>query len=280
MGGVRRGIVFTVSTVLLASAFLYLLASISMYSDSAARGNTRIIEVEKVNMQFDTASYGMERLLTHMIANVSWEGTNVSFEENLSSAGNGEYYAAVSRFGQFLEAFGLVDSSINITEARRPAMLIYPQNITVDHFANSVRFTPVDSGGSAGEVESYTVLMKVGMPTPAISWGQFSEAEESDPDAVHFHVGVEGTNGTVHDSKYLYKYNTSEIMLLNKYNQSILGIQVSSPAALQVGYNVDIYLKTIIGLRNQSSVELGEDIVTVDGGGWGNKTGKVLIHDS
>ncbi len=280
MGGVKKGIIFTVSTVLLATAFLYLLASISMYSDLLKDANTGMIQIEKVNMQFDTQSYGMEKLVREMISNVSWTGANISFEGNLSSAGNGEYYAAVSRFGQFTEAFGLVDSSINITEARRPVLYICPQNITIGHLPGKVGFYPLDNNQSAGEIGSYTVLIKANIPTPGIEWGEYSEVGESGPDALYFHIGFEGTNGTVSGGKYLYKYNVSEIMLVNRDNQSIVGIRLGSPGVLEISYSADIYLKTIIGLDNYSTVELGRDIITVEGGSWGTKNGKVIAYDS
>jgi hypothetical protein len=279
MGGMKKGIVFTVSILLLASAFLYLLSSISMYSDALRDANTNIIQLEKVNMQFDTESYGMGKLLREVMANVSWEGANVSFTGNYSSAGNGEYYAAVERFGQFTEAFGLVDSSINLSEARRPLMHMDPQNITIGHLPGKVGFYPEDSNGSAGEVHSYTILIRAGVPTPGITWGDYSEMEGPGDDAVYVHIGFEGNNGTVSDGKYLYKYNESEIMLVDRNNQSIVGIRLGSPAELEISYSADIYLKTIIELDTQGEVELGRGIIAIDGGDWGSKAGKVIAYD-
>ncbi|MBN2122327.1 hypothetical protein JW721_04725 [Candidatus Micrarchaeota archaeon] len=280
MGGVKKGIVSTVSTVLLATAFLYLLSFTSSYSDSVKDANSRIMHLEKLNMQFDTESYGMQRLVESLVSEISWEGENVSFSGNMSSAGNGEYYAAVARFSQFSRAFGLVDSTIDLSEARMPILHIRPQNITVRYLPGKVGFYPQNGSGSSGKVASYTILIKANVPTPGIQWGDYSETFVEGPDAVYVHVGFEGTNGTVSASKYLYKYNESEIMMLNRYNQSVVGIRIGYPAELEVNCNTDIYLKTVIGLDSQGEVEVGGDIIGVGEGSWGDKVGKVMMYDS
>jgi hypothetical protein len=279
MGGVKKGIVSTVSTVLLATAFLYMLSFTSSYSDSMKDANSRIMHLEKVGMQFDTESYGMQRLVDSLVSGISWEGANVSFSGNISSAGNGEYYAAVARFSQFTEAFGLVDSSINLSTARMPILYMSPQNITVRHLPGKVGFYPQNGSHSSGEIASYTILVKAEVPTPGIEWGEYSETFVEGPDSVYVHVGFEGTNGTVSDSKYLYKYNESEIMLVNKYNQSVVGIRIGYPSELEVNCNTDIYLKTVIELDRRGEVEVGEDIVGVGEGSWGYKVGKVMMYE-
>lgn len=279
MGGMSRGILYTISVLLMAVSFLYLLLVISSHTSSIKTAAEGLSDIETLNSGFDSASYGMKALLTREVANITRSGFNITFEENLSTTGNTDYYADVPEFEKFMEFRSGIETSINTSEARRPRLYISPQNISVDHLPGKITFTPQNSQESAGNITGYEILARVELDTPSYYWEEISELNESDPDAMQFHLGLEGDNGTITTTKYLDKYGDSELRLVNEYNQSVMGVRIESPAVVAVNYNADIDLKIIIGLTTRASVELGQDIITVSTGQL-EKTGKVTVDES
>ncbi len=276
----KRGVVLTLSVILMASAFLYLLAAISSYSHSIKEITIPISNFEELNMQFDSAAYGAKSILFNEGVSVSNEGTWLVFEEDLQVAGMKDYYSSMYSYKLFVENFANVNTTVDISEAGRPRMHIHPQEIEVDHPIGKVRFTPEDTQESMGGLEGYTILIMLDEPIPRQEWETIAEVSENDSDAMYLHVGMQGNDGGLGETVYVGKHNSSELRLYNEQNQSIITIQVKSPAELTINYNVDMHLKTIVQLNSSASVELGTDMIYVDMRPDGKKTGKVIVHES
>jgi len=271
----KRGFLFSFSAFLLGSVLLYLVVSASLYSNSLKTTSSSLANFERINAQFDSAYYGMRTIFTAEVAKVTVSGTNVSFEENLSVAGKGNYSSHIAGFKQFLESRSGINLSLDITGAARPRLYLRPQGIVVDHAAGRVNFTPLDSPASAGNVSGYTILIKVNQPLPQLKWVNLSTLPQSDPNAMYLFIGVQGSDGATSDSEYLNKFAYSELRLLDVSNQSVVTIQAVSPAAIAVNYNSDAYLKTTIQLNSSTSVELDASI-NASLGNDGEKIGKVI----
>jgi hypothetical protein len=276
----KKGVVLTLSIVLMASAFLYLLAAISSYSHSIKEITIPLSDFEELNMQFDSAAYGARSILFTEGMSVSSEGTWLVFEEDLQIAGMKSYYSSMYSYKLFIENFAQVNTTVDLDEAGRPRLHIHPQEIEVDHPVGKVKFTPEDTEESMGGLDGYNVLIMLDEPIPRAEWETLVEVSENDSDAMYLHVGMQGNDGGLGETVYVGKHNSSELRLYNEQNQSIITIQVQPPAELTINYNVDIHLKTIVQLNSSSSVELGTDMISVDIGPNGKKTGKVIVHES
>jgi hypothetical protein len=71
----KRGLVLTLSIILMASAFLYLLAAISAYSHSMKEIAVPLSDFEALGAQYDSAEYGVKSILFNEGMSVSNEGT-------------------------------------------------------------------------------------------------------------------------------------------------------------------------------------------------------------
>jgi len=270
MVGMRKGMVFMISTVLLSSAFLYLLSSASLYTNSLRETAALLSELERLNVHSDDVAYKMKTILLNGAVDVRVYGMEgmkvVTLEETVPFATH--YYADLFYFKEFAESNTLFTTSINISEAARPKMYIRPYNITIDHPIGKIIFTPENSPGSSGSVSFYNVLVKTEKPTPWINWTNITEVSAYHPNAIHLHVGLQGTNGTVSADKYLDRYAYSELVLHDSQtNDTVLVIQLESPAALVVNHDMEASIKTEIYLNDSGediTVELGENIVSVD----------------
>jgi len=281
MGKVKKGLLFTLSMLLLGSSFLFLSASLSAYSFSLKNNAQVINNFEKINSQFDGASYGMGEIFEHEALTITQVGNNVHFEEEISGFGKQNYTRDVMQFKQFIQSYGRVNVSIDDAEAGNPKMYLMPQNISIDHRPGSIIFSPQNYSGSEESVEGYDILIKINHPTPTINWTNASEVSGSNESALYFHIGLQGSDGAVSDTVYLDRYAESELRLLNSESQSIVTVQIESPATLTLNYNVDMYLNAVVVLNNSIEyIELGQDAVEVEMGPDGTKRGAVIVFES
>lgn len=285
MGKVRKGMFFTISVVLLSTAFLYLLASVSLYSNSLKATAASLIELERLNVHTDDVAHQIKSILLSGGLDITItrpEHVLVTFEEHVPPAGN--YYVDLTNFRDFAETQSPFNTSINITEARIPKLYINPYNITASHHIGEMMFTPEDTD-SADNVISYNISIIIGEEILWMNWTNITEVSDSDPDALFFHLGLQGTNGAVSTNKYLDKYNSTELRLLDSKNRTKFVIQIDSPAALTVHYNMEAYLKTEIYLNNvgeDTSVELGRSIISTrsESPEGSEKTLGVILYES
>ena len=273
----KKGMV-TLGVLLLASALLFLVVSISLYSNSLKSTNIQLANLERVNAQSDAPAFGAKNILLIEAVNVKSgaQGNNITFEENLTIPAG--YATDLSAFKQFIENYSEINTSLNITGAQRPTMYILPQEITVDHptSPNQVTFTPLNSGASAGNVSGYSILIKTNEDNPKLKWEVLTTLPASDPNALFFYIEVQGTSSTETDTQYLNKYATSSLNI-KKGGTLIADVDINSPAALSVNYSSMYYLNTTIQLNSTASVELGRNIINVTQTREIEKIGQVII---
>ncbi len=277
MGKIKKGALMSLSMALLIIALLFLLLSIALYNNSLRAVGTELSKFERVNMQFDTAAYGVKQIVSIDAVNVTAVGNNITFQENFSNMIN--YPIDLSRFKSFVEAYALVNVSINISEASLPVIYIQPQSIIVNHTLGRMSIIPQNTASSSGNVVGYNVLLIINQPTPRLNWTNLSSISQSNPNAMSLHVGLQGTDGTLTNTTYLNKSAYSELRLLNSQNQSIITIQINSPAALTINYNINMstITRTTLLLNSSSNAELGRNIINVTQRREIEKIGQVII---
>lgn len=278
----KKGLLFTLCIFLVASAFLQLTLSISLYSNSLTSVLIPISTFEKIGAQFDSASYGLKTILLTEAFNFSYTGNNLSLFFNTSIFN--DYSGDISAFEQFIEAYGTVNTNINTTDAIHPKLYLQPQEIVINNYKGysngTISISPQNTSSSAGQVNGYDILVIAQANTPNLNWTSLAELAEDDPNAMYFHMGFQGTNGTCSVTKYLDKHTSSGLQLLNSYNRSMMTIRISSPASVLIEYNLDMYLNIIIRLNSTSYMEIGTNVINVSSGVNGEKIGPVIVGAS
>lgn len=278
MAKIKKGVLFSLSILLLASALLYLVASVSNYVTSLGSATSTLSGFERVGSQFDSASYGIQEISKNSGIDVSFDDTNLTLEMDTSLIEN--YFSESSAFAQFVQAYSRVNTTITNDDGHAIRLKLLPQNIDINYSATSVNIRPKSISGSADNVRSYEVLIKMPTPTPKLNWTQLSELPSSDPNAIRVRIALQGTNGTAYTEKYLDRHSTSSLDFLNAQNQSMMRLTTDAPTALTLSYNLDTYLKIIVGLNNKTEVEL-EDIsigITLDP--QVQTSGRVILGES
>ncbi len=272
--GTRKGLA-TISVLLIASSLLFMVSSVAQYRSSLVGVDSGLLEFEEASTQADSFSHNAKMLLYNEGMNVSLQGLNISFKENISALQ--AYPADFERLAQFFRANSIqANLTINTSEAKRPRAYISPQNIAVDNVPGKISFIPANAGPSAGNVSGYAVLITLAQPLPSFNWTELSNLTQPNPNGMGLRIGVQGTNGANSTSVFISKYAGSTLQLLNASGSPIIVIQAYSPAALDVNYNTNAIIETILQLNSTSSAELGRSIINVTSGKIGLNGGAVL----
>lgn len=281
MERIKKGILYTLSVFLISISMLYLLTSISFYSNSLKTTAASISSIEKLGAYSDSINYQIKSILESEAVNITiMENENnaeIHFYEKIPMRGG--YSSFLTSFRDFAEANLLFDVTINTTEAKRPILYISPCNITVDHSAGKTCFTPFnDSENLIG----YTLLIRINESIPKLNWTALEELESTDEDAIYFHVGLQGRNGAVSTTKYLDKKNYSELKMTDSENESIFVFQIDFPGGLIVNHNTEADMEAILEINESTgnlNVELGKNILYVASkDGKTKKTSKVIFE--
>lgn len=279
----------TLSALLIASALLFLVAAVSLYSNSLKSNLIPLSDLEKINAQYDAISYGASRILIIEAVNITRQGKNITFEENLTLPSG--YAEDMARFKQFAEnntllGRGNLNATINITQADNPWMYILPQNIGVNHPANNrVVFTPQNTAQSAGDVNGYVLYIRINENVPRIRWNRISEVPSTDPNALFFGITVVGNLRTRTDTRYLNKSALSQARINGGATKPSITINIDSPAKLDLTYSsgvqlseyTNMSLNTTIRLNGGAYVELGQNIINTTQGKEIENLGPVII---
>ncbi|MDD5022949.1 MAG: hypothetical protein PHU63_02160 [Candidatus ainarchaeum sp.] len=278
MGEVRKGVLLTFSILLLASSFIYLLSATSEYSNSIKQNTKIISDFESIDAQYDSISNGIKKIALTEEVEITFYENNISIGRNIEYSN--QYEKDLYRFVQFVELFGLMDNSVDITDAKKPKMTINPQDIDVEFFENKTTVTTQDFNASK-EIEGYQVIILTSAYTPIFNWKELNEIPESDPNSIYFHLGFQGSNLTYSETKYLDRTKNNEIQLLNmQSNGTMISVELKPGSNLVVVHNLDMYLNIIIGLNKYAEIELGKNIVNVSMGEDARKIGKVILGES
>ena len=254
----------TFSALLLASALLFLVSAVSLYSQGMGAATSEAAGIENIAAQSDAASYSLSSILRAEAVNISSSGANITFA--LDSANLWNYRNDVARFEQFSEAYSdpgnLSLAAGNSSEAARPVLYIRPQNITADFTEGSMNFTPA----SAGQVAGYDTAFKISTPNPSINWTSISTVANSSADAIYFRIGVEGKGKGDSDVRWLNRSASSTLEVRNNQGDLQFRVAVGQGSRLLASYFVPLAASATV-LMNASSqadyLELGANVINV-----------------
>jgi len=269
----KKGILFTLSILLIASSFLYLTTILSNYSNSIKISSAALSELESITMQFDSGSFAIKQLFSNEAFNISIENNNVTLVLNTSKYS--DYSSDILYLEQFLEFYSSTNISIDFPSLSVPTVYLEPLHILVNQTDSEMFIVPQ----STNKILGYDFQMKIPAATPKFNWSVLNELPESNPNSMYFHLGLQGNNGSITTTKYLDKINPTKLQLLNQANKSIITISINNPASVTLTYTLPMYLKSIVRLNSSTYVELGTDSITVNTGSTTQKIGKVFWYE-
>src|SRR3989338_5215201 len=152
--GYKRGILFTMSVLLLSISLVSLAILLSENSAKSKRGAVAVLDIDRVSGAYANIESQLVRILSHS-SNITVRGNYAIFNESLPFSSQVE--TDVDRFVQFESDFADLNVSIDASNLKVGSFMIQPNNITVTHPGNEFRITPQDAPGSAEKVTSYDV---------------------------------------------------------------------------------------------------------------------------
>ena len=269
----RRGILFTMSVLLLAISLVGLAISLSQQSSQGKYAAVAVLEIDRVSDVHDNIQDQLVRILA-ATADISASGNYAIFNESLPY--DPEFAADVGRFASFEAGYSDLNVSMDLASLKAGSFIVQPNNISVTHPSGSFLAIPQNSTLSSGAVSSYDV--NITFPVQSVNgaaWVSLVTVPPGSADAETVHVRVQDASYSfVQD--YYYTLNKSSTSLLNMTQGSgLVGTVLFFPkAALQVNYTGNIGLKASIGLTNQVYIGTNDTITVVASA---NDTGRLRI---
>ena len=276
--GKRNGSL-TFSAMLLAAALLFLTTTVSLYIQAMGAATAEAAGMENIAAQSDAAAYSLSSVLLAEAVNISSSGANITFF--LDSANLWRYRLGIDGFKAFAEAYSgpgsFALSANNSSDAARPRLYIRPQNIAADFTEGSMNFTPAANGQVAG----YDAAFKISSANPSINWTSISAVDSTSPDAIYFHIGVQGKGKADSDTRFLNRSSSSTLDVRNNKGELQFRITVGPSSQLLTSYFVPLTSTATIMLNASSPVdytELGANIINVRLDDGTNANLPVIVH--
>jgi hypothetical protein len=269
IGNGKRGML-TIAVMLLGSALVMLVLAVSAYSTSLSAANRELASAENAAAQVDSASYGIQSILSHEGVNVSYPDgggrSNISFKMDVQRLRN--YAADADRFARFAESWPGAGMAINRSEAKFPKFYLQPQGIVADFGgATEALFKPGADGQSPGSILGYEVLAVLERPAPDLNWTAKAEVPPESPDGIYLHVGVQGWDGVRSYSGNLNRSAASVLRLQDGAGFPLMEIRAEAPSSLRVYYDSELNgtIETKVMLNGSAVAVLGTSLINVNG---------------
>ncbi len=269
-GGKRRGVLFTVSMLLLSMSLLSFATYLAEQAAKSGQTSISLLEIDRAADTYADVESELARILSTSIG-ISVDNSTVLLNETLPIRAGTD--ADFDRFELFERNFSDLNISMNLTNLKAGSLLVQPGGIAITHSQAGLNITPKNSQGSAGSVRSYDINMTFQpMGADSAAWDVLSN---SSPSQTVVHIRVQDA---------IYSFNFDTYQSVDKYGDSRLNItqggalvgfvQFTSPSAVQVYYASNIGLKASIGLSTRAYVEANDTISVISAS---NRTGNVRI---
>jgi hypothetical protein len=267
----KRGMLFTLSAMLLGISLLAFASAISQQSAKAKAAASMLAEVDRTAGTYSNMEDALERILSPAI-NISVQNGTVWINESLPLPP--QVSTNLDRFAQFESLYADQNVTMGLANLKEGNFTIMPGEVSVTNAPGEFFITPQNSPASSDTVSSYYVeLVFPAGGVDAAAWQTVSNLSGS-----RMAVRV-----VARDEAYAF-YSDAGSILLDRYGTSTMnitsgGAQValvtfSSPAALRVQAPGNMGLKTSVGFTNEVRVE-ANDVLTVRGAA--NKSGYVRV---
>ncbi len=187
--------------------------------------------------------------------NISIDGSKFTIEESfpLSTLS----LQSIERTVAFAQNFSLVNSTFSYSpDAGNLSFLVKPNNISITHSGNSTLFTPQDSSGSSGAIQSYAITITREGNRANGHWENLSEVPQGSPDAINLTIHSEGRTPADYEriNMLINRSSFSELSLKHGNIQTAL-VKFLPPSMLAVEHGENIHLKVEIALSNPVYLE-------------------------
>ncbi len=271
MAGARKGILFTISVLLLSISLLAFATYLAEQTAKSRQTAISLLELDRTTDTYEDLQSDLGLMLSGSI-NVTVQNSTVLLSENLPIAPGAA--SDFDRFAQFEGNFSDLNVTLSLSNLKQGSLLVQPGAIAITHSPADFFITPGDSQGSSGSVRSYELNI-TSQPSWAdgASWGAVSNSSEN---RTSVRILVRDTRLVpIFDSGQmsLDKNGTSRLNITQ--GGSLVGfVQFAPASAVQVHYSGNIGLKASIGLTNPAYVEANDTISVLSAA---NKTGRIRI---
>ncbi len=272
VGKMKKGVLFTVSVMLLSISILTLVIFLSEQSSKGKQSAVQLSDIDEVSSKYSGIEDQLERIISTSI-NISVDNSTVFIEERLPVSQ--QIAIDIERFAWFEYNYSEENVSMNLSNLKNASFLIQPNRIEIMHESANFYIVPEGGNSSAGSVQTYEVnLTFASERIDAAAWQTLSNASNGSG-AVVVHVRIQDESYAVNLDFYetLDKYSTS-LLNITKEGSLVGYVRFYSPAALQVQHPENIGLKASVGLSNPVYVE-ANDTLTISS--FANKTGRIRI---
>lgn len=267
----RKGILFTLSAMLLASSLLAFALFLSEQSAKATHSAVSILEIDRAAYTYANVEYQLARIISGSSSASVSNGTAL-FTESLP------YKASIAqdldRFSQFESEQSDLNVSMNLTNLKNGTLLIMPVNARVWHGADTFGITPISSPESSGLLERYEI--NVTFPpasADAVAWEAQSNA--TGPNAMAVRIRVMNSDFSfVSDYEGSLDKNAESRLNITQGGALVGYVRFAPPASVEIFHSGNIGLKASVGFSTQVYVEANDTISVISAS---NKTGKVRI---
>lgn len=273
LGRKKRGILFTVSVMLLAISLVALAVMLSEQSAKSKRTAVSIMDIDRVSDQHANVEAELSRILSaHTEITVS--GNTVRINESLPLPA--QMAGDMQRFADFEAAYSDLNMTMDIANIKNGSFLIQPNGIAITHAGSNFYVTPQNNPESSGAVASYDI--EVIYPPASVdgaAWESLSTVANGSADAAWVHVRVRDQSFAFLFDSYATIGKSSTSYLNMTQGGVLVGfVQFSPPGALAVQYAGNIGLKASVGLSNPVRVEANDTVSIIASA---NKTSRVRI---
>jgi len=271
-----KGIMFSVSVMLLALAMLSFADYLSKQALKAHSTVSSLLEIDRASDAYFATEAQLSKIASAAVNISAGNGTVFLSQQLPWDSGVGAY---LERFRLFEENKSDLNLSFGVGYLAEGSFVIQPVNVSISQGGGEFSITPADSPQSAGELSYYDVNLTLPAGSfDSVQWENFSNSS-GDTEMVRVRV-VSDDFALVWPAPSNYSYFALDKRNGSSFNITLGGELVARvafvpPAALRVEHGAgNIGLKASVGFFTPVYVETNDDISVRS---LANKTGKLRI---
>lgn len=276
----KKGFVFSISTLFLLLAIVYLVTIYTHYNNRRTEAFTEHIEAHSVVSAYDAIEEGYRKILEAEGTNISVQSGNVTIDIYHTFKFRNAYTKHTDYFATFATLYSPVPAEVNSQGFDLFDLMIEPANITLKTVPPKFKFDVPNNQEPKDYLIGYDIAVIFDdVDTPTIRWKRISEVLPDSPDAMYFKIAGQGQNGTISDKRWISKDDYSEVHLKNADGHSLIAIKKLTDGGLEYHYqpHLNMRLKTTLILNTNSARVVFEHGSIEIIGITATKKGKIII---
>lgn len=266
----RRGILFTVSVLLLCVALIMMAMVLSSDSAKSRRIATALVDFDRTADAYSNIEDGLAQISV-LRMNISVKNGTVLLNETIPAAADVTPY--LERFALFEQNLSDLNVSVGTGSIAAGSFTVMPIGAALAHPERGFSLTP-PSAESGGNLSSYDIELI--FPTATLDNAQWEPlANSTGPSSLQVHVRVRDTRyAQFFDFEETLDRGSESFLNITQGGVTVATVRFLPPSALQVWSAEDIGLKASISFSVPVYVETNDVISVVSAV---NRTGKLRI---